>query len=217
MNQTVFPSRRGVLAGVGAGGLVLGLGGCVSLPGVTSDTQLFRLSPKSTFSNATPRFDGQLVIDEPLANQAIDTDQIAVQTAAFRLQYISGARWADRAPRMVQALLLESFENSGKIVAVGRQAIGLRSDFTMLSEVREFQVEQTPSGTEVLVRLNVKLVRQDASKIVASESFESRRAAPALTADGLGDVIIAFDDALGRVLKLCVEWTLTAMVRTAPG
>ena len=58
-------------------------------------------------------------------------------------------------------LLVESFENTGKIVAVGRQAIGLRSDFNLKSELREFQAEYFGGAKipTVRVRINTKLIK----------------------------------------------------------
>ena len=77
---------------------------------------------------------------------------------------------------MLQTLLVESFENTNKIISVGRQSIGLRSDFTLKTELREFQVEQDPESntSTIRVRINAKLVQQPNRVIVGSQSFESR-------------------------------------------
>ena len=53
---------------------------------------------------------------------------------------------------MIQTLLIESFENTGKIIAVGRQSLGLRSDFNLKLEVREFQAEYFPKDAAPRVR-----------------------------------------------------------------
>ena len=111
---------------------------------------------------------------------------------------------------MVQTLMVESFENSGRIVAVGRQTIGLRSDYNLKSELREFQAEyyNDVSAPLIRVRLNAKLVRQPRRNIVASENFEAT--AQAAGAD-IDSIILAFDDALGKVIKRTVEWTLLSV------
>ena len=59
----------------------------------------------------------------------------------MQIEYYARAQWSDRAPQMVQTLMIESFENSQRIIAVGRDVVGLRADFILKSELREFQAE----------------------------------------------------------------------------
>jgi len=189
--------------------LAFALGGC-SLPSLGSGPppDLYVLSPKSTFSDDIPTVAWQLVVEEPSTAKGIDTDRIAIAPQPLEVKYFGGARWADRAPRMVQQLLIQSFENTKKIVSVGRQSIGLRSDFVLKTELREFQAEKTPEGgTVVRVRVNLKLVRPVLGQIIASESFESVKPA---ASENIPDIVQAFDDAVGAVLKRAVAWTLNA-------
>jgi cholesterol transport system auxiliary component len=169
---------------------------------------LYVLSPKSTFPEDLPTVDWQLVVEEPSTAKGIDTDRIAIAPQPLEVKYLAGSRWADRAPRMIQQLLIQSFENSQKIVSVGRQSIGLRSDFLLKIELREFQAEKNAEGgTEVRVRLNLKLVRPAVGMIVASQSFESVKPA---SSERVPDVVEAFDSAVGAVMKRSVAWTLKA-------
>ena len=181
-----------------------------SLPDLGSGPppDLYVLSPKSTFPEDLPAVDWQLVVEEPSTAKGIDTDRIAIAPTSLEVKYLASSRWADRAPRMVQQLLIQSFENTKKIVSVGRQSIGLRSDFVLKVELREFQAEKTSEGgTVVRVRLNLKLVRIALGQIVASQSFESVKPA---NSENVPDIVQAFDDAVGAVLKRAVTWTLTS-------
>ncbi len=181
-----------------------------SLPDLGSGPppDLYVLSPKSTFPEDLPAVDWQLVVEEPSTAKGIDTDRIAIAPTSLEVKYLANSRWADRAPRMVQQLLIQSFENTKKIVSVGRQSIGLRSDFVLKVELREFQAEKTSEGgTVVRVRLNLKLVRIALGQIVASQSFESVKPA---NSENVPDIVQAFDDAVGAVLKRAVGWTLTS-------
>jgi cholesterol transport system auxiliary component len=189
--------------------MALMLGSC-ALPDIGSGPppDLYVLSPKSTFPDDLPTVDWQLVVEEPSTAKGIDTDRIAIAPHPLEVKYLAGSRWADRAPRMIQQLLIQSFENSQKIVSVGRQSIGLRSDFLLKIELREFQAEKTAAGdTQVRVRLNLKLVRQAVGMIVASQSFESVKPA---SGEQVPDIVQAFDDAVGAVMKRAVAWTLKA-------
>ena len=183
----------------GCEGLVPALGG--------PPANLYTLTPKSTFTKELQRVRWQLVVDEPLASGGLNIDRIALRQTPTELKYFARARWTERAPRMVQTLMVESFENSGAIVAVGRKAIGLRSDYNLITELREFQAEYFESDgvPTVRVRLNAKLVKQPRRAIVASRTFESK-----IKSEGkaMWHVIRAFDQALGKVLRHTVEWTI---------
>jgi cholesterol transport system auxiliary component len=175
---------------------------------------LYTLSPKSTFAADLPRVDWQLVVEEPSAAKGIDTDRIAIAPTTLEVKYFPSSRWADRSPRMEQALMIQSFENTKKIVSVGRQSLGLRSDYVLKTELREFQAEKNADGTiSVRVRLNLKLIRPSLGQIVASQSFESLKPA---TSENVGDIVNAFDEAVGAVLKRAVAWTLVEGEKAKP-
>lgn len=191
------------------------LAGCaLDLPGTGEPPRIFVLSPKSTFKEDLPDVDWQLLVDVPVSAAGISSSRIALQQNAMELEYYSRAAWTDAAPKLIQTLLIESFENSGKILAVGRQAIGLRSDFLLNTELREFQAEYfdedgkpmaSGEGPRVRVRLNVKLIKMPQRAIVGSHTIEE-----VIQAKGTDMVTIvqAYDEALGKVLKETVHWTL---------
>lgn len=182
-----------------------GLSGCSLLFG-SDPPQLFDLSPKSTFDENLPKADWQLVVEEPTAPKAIDTDKIAIRPATLVFEYYPGVKWTDRAPAVVQTLMVESFENSGKIVGVGRRAIGLTGDYILTSELREFEaISEADGTTDVLVRIVLKLVRQSSGGIVAATTASEQIKA---ASDKPADVVVAFDTALGKVLKRSVSWVL---------
>ncbi|MFT5181178.1 MAG: cholesterol transport system auxiliary component [Alphaproteobacteria bacterium] len=182
-------------------------GGCAGmLPNTGPPPRLFRLSPKSTFPSDLETVGWQLVIEPPLAPAGLDTTRIALHRAAVELEYYARANWTDLAPAMIQTLVVESFENSGKIVAVGRESLGLRADFVLKLELREFQSEYDDNGIPAAhVRLNAKLVQMPQRTIIGSDSFEAKIGA---SADRIEDIVAAFDDALGKTLKDLVVWVL---------
>ncbi|MBT3928927.1 MAG: hypothetical protein HOM52_11405 [Rhodospirillaceae bacterium] len=190
--------------------LALGISGCSlsgMLAGDSPAPKLFVLSPKSTFANDIPKVTAQLVVEAPIASEGLNTHRIALRHSPLTLDYFAGARWTERVPLLVQTLLVESFENTKKIVSVARQGIDLRADYVLKTELREFQAEYGGGNAapEVWVRLNAKLVRMPARIIVASETFEAR-----LTAGGttMTDIVYAFDETLNKVLKKSVTWTM---------
>ena len=124
------------------------------------------------------------------------------------MQYFPQARWVDRAPLLVQTMLVESFENTGKVDADGRQAIGLSADFTLLTDLREFQATSSDDAKDafsVIVQLNMKIVQEPLGLIVASRSFV--REVPATSGDMIA-VVAAFDEALGKTMGQTVDWAV---------
>ncbi|RBW55353.1 MULTISPECIES: ABC-type transport auxiliary lipoprotein family protein [Ruegeria] len=194
--------------------LALGsLGACTGLGTLrqaSKPNDLYLLTPKSTFSSSLPRVQKQIVVQEPTATAAVNTDQIAIQPTPLQVQYLPRARWVDRAPLIVQALLVESYENSGKVAAVGRSTVGLRADYVIVPDLREFQgfVVSDVEGTKTIrveVRMNIKIIDEFEDKIIASSSF---REVVASASDATPDLVKAFDDALGRTMRDAVEWSV---------
>jgi cholesterol transport system auxiliary component len=185
--------------------LALALAGCAGLL-VGEPPQLYVLSPKSTFEDSLPRVDWQLIVELPVAAAGLNTTRIAISRTPLTMDYYARAHWTDRAPVLVQTLLVESFENTGKIVSVGRESIGLRSDYVLKTELREFEAIEEGASTLAYVRINAKLIKMPERNIIATITVE--RKVP-VEGRGIDSVVAAFDEALGKVMRRVVEWTLT--------
>ena len=195
-----------------AAALALGaLTACQSLvPGATRPPpDYYDLTPKSTYPEDLPDVDAQMSIELPSASAGLTTSRIAVKTHPTRLNYYGGAEWSDIAPRMVQTLLIESFDNTGRIIAISREGSGLRSDYILRVDLREFQAELFDSAEvpNVRVRLSVRLIRMPERILVAGHSDEWSKDAASRE---LPDVVETFDEVLGHVIKRIVTWTIEA-------
>lgn len=208
--MTMSPlSRRLFLRGAALSSTAVGLSACGGISALApAAPQVYELTPKSTFNSDLPKVTWQLLVDRPSANAGIDTERIAISETPTSLDYFAKVAWVDRAPAMVVGLLVESFENTGKIVSVGRQISGLRANYVLQPEIREFRAERWPGEPyRVRVRIGVKLVRFPQRTIIGGESFE--QVVP-VRGEGFAAVVQAWDDALGGVMKQAVEWTLRA-------
>ncbi|MBV8536945.1 MAG: membrane integrity-associated transporter subunit PqiC [Alphaproteobacteria bacterium] len=197
--------RRTFIGSAAAAGL---LTRC-TLPGSGEPPQLYKVTPKTTFDSSLPSVDWQLVVDRPIAAAGLNSQKIALQRSAVTLDYFARANWTDTAPDMIQSLLIGSFESTGKIRAVSRESTQLRPDYALQSELRDFQAEYDAGARPPLVRvrLNVKLIRMPERVIVADTTVE--RTARAEGTD-MANIVLAFDQALGEVMKRVVEWALKA-------
>lgn len=213
-------AMRGAAALAAIGAFAITTACDITLPGTGDPAQLYVLTPKSTYPDNLPKVDWQLLVEETTSPAGLNTQRIAVAYSPIELDYFARSNWTDRAPEMVLRLLVESFENSGKIIAVGRDSVGLRSNILLKTELREFQAEYqrkpgsdqaqgeaTGSGSapRIRVRLAAKLVRMPRRIIVASQTFEMIVQSEK---NSMEAIIGAFDEALGRTLKGIVVWTL---------
>lgn len=204
-------AARSVLCAVAGAVLLLGLAACSALN--PTAPQLYTLTPRASVGPG-PKADWQLLVETPAAAAGIDTPRIALARTPTSLDYFADVSWADRAPNMVQGLVVQTFEDSGRIVSVGRDTVGLRSDYVLKSELRDFQAEYTTPGAaipdRVHVRLSAKLVAMPRRTIEAGETFE---ASVPVRGRSFTDIVAAFDEALGRVTGELVTWSLSQRFR----
>jgi len=193
--------------------LLLVLGGCTSIiPGADrKPPQLYELRPTGSFAAKLPRIRAQLLVETPTASASLRSSRIAIKMQPTKLGYLADSEWTDLATNLVQTLLVESFDNSGRIAGVARQGSGLRTDFLLKSDLREFHAEMYKGApARIRIRIHVRLVRWNDRDIVASRTFE---AAEPLAIGTNEAIVTGFDAALGGVLKQVVEWSLRQMQR----
>lgn len=184
------------------------LGGCELIKAAEEPTDLYTITPKSTFDSDMPAVLWQLSVEVPAASANINTGRIAIAQSPTSSDYYAKTAWTDRAPLMVQTRIVDSFENSHKIVAVTRESIGVRPNYVLQTDLRNFEAMYFYGGTPIAhVRLVAKLVRMPDRQIIAVGTFERCVRA---RADKVPKVVEAFDQALGSVMKRLVAWTLRA-------
>jgi cholesterol transport system auxiliary component len=207
-NAVALPSRRLLLRTLG-GATLLPLAGCGVLSQYTTPLDQYTLSPKTTFQNPPPKVDWQLVVEKPVAAAGIDTARVALSRNPYQVEYFAKAAWTDNAPSMVQTLMIDSFQNSGSIVGVGREAIGLRPDYLLKTDLREFQANYRGDDPipEIHVKMIARMVKLPERRIIASMTVDRRSKAAGTK---FTDVVDAFDDALGGVIKQIVMFSLRA-------
>jgi cholesterol transport system auxiliary component len=187
----------GIIAAIAAAGLLCGCGMAGSSPPATYDLQAPAVDkPKAARS-------AQLMISPPVAVKTIDTDEILVKGANGRVAYYSGVAWGDRLPRLFQARLVESLANSGAFRAVLTNQDRVSGDLSLAVEIRDFQVETSPAGSEAVIDIYAKLVNERSNAVVTSKRFEARQAA-ASKEPGAG--IEALNTAFQQVVRDIAAW-----------
>jgi cholesterol transport system auxiliary component len=189
--------------------LLVAPAGCGSLlPTGGAPPKLYTLTPATDFA-AGPAVRSQLLVDVPGSAAALDTERIALSRSAITIDYYAEAAWTDRAPLMIQSLLVQSFENSGRITAIGRESLALHADYVLRPELRHFEAEYRDAGApSAHVAIAIKLVKMPDRAIVAQRNFDA--VAPA-GANQMPAIVESFDKALHDAMRQIVDWTLTVV------
>ena len=190
----VGPGR--VLALLAAGLLVTG---CTSS---SSPTTFDLTAPSQRVRGAG--LSGQVVVAEPVTTQVLEAERIIVRDASGAVSFLGGGQWADRLPRLVQARLIQTFENGSRLKAVSRPGDRVTADYLLSTELRAFQV--VSPGNEAVVEVSARLVNDRTGRIVRAKVFSARVPVAAIDA---ANAARALDEALSTVLVDIVGWVGT--------
>ncbi len=202
----ILPSRTrpyglktGALRARHAAALVLGLllSGCAAAPVPT-----YNLTAPSAFS-AGGGGSGQLVVVAPTALAVLDTDKIVVEPGGGQVTYLADAQWSDRLPALLQARMIQAFENGSKLKRVARPGDGVNADYQLVTDIRAFGLRITPEGPVAVVELSAKLIGNRSGRILAAQIFKA--GVPASGTSGEA-ATRALDEATDKVLVALVRW-----------
>jgi cholesterol transport system auxiliary component len=145
---------------------------------------------------------GLIEVTVPNALQVLDTEKIVVEPQAGVVTYLSDAQWSDRLPKLLQARMIEAFENSSRIRTVARAGDRVSADAQLVTDIRTFGIQ----GRDAVVELSVKLIGTRGGRINAAKIFTARVPAPST---GGGAAAASINDALNIALIDIVRWTAT--------
>lgn len=171
--------------------------------GPAPDTfDLTALSP----SVSAPARKRQVLVTEPSAVKALNSELIVVRLGGAEIQYLAKAQWADRLPKLVQARLVEALESTGKLSGVGIPGQGLAIDDQIVSDIRAFEIV-TGGSSVARVEISVKLLNDRNGTIRAQKSF----AAEVPAGSGNPSFVKALDRAFGTVTDEIVTWVVATL------
>ena len=134
----------------------------------------------------------------PSAAPGLESEGIAVMRAGRRLDFYTDARWAARAPEMLQALVIDSLRSAGRFAAVESDAEPFAAQYVLSLELQHFEAVYGNAGPPTIrVALVGTLGRSSDRVVIASFTAHSEVQADA---DRMQAVIAAFDQATGQAL-----------------
>jgi cholesterol transport system auxiliary component len=196
-----LPGRRQLLLGSAA---VL-LSGCALL-NRPAPPQLYVLRPQMTPAmGAAVRW--RLSIAAPETAASLDTERIALTRTPISMDYFANAAWTDRLPLMVQRVLLQGFEGTGRIMSVDREILGAANDYLLETEIRDFQAryDMPNAAPDIIIGIDVKLLQMPLRDIVSGTYISQETKASGNTIDS---IVTAFNQATGAAISQIVGWTL---------
>ncbi len=182
------------------GAILAGCGG-----GAKNDT--FDLSVSSAPVTQARSLKGrQLLVAEPTALKALDSENIVVRLSNSEVQYLANSQWSDRLPRMVQSKLVEAFQDTGRLGGVGRPGQGLAIDYQVVTDIRAFEVDTKNNVANI--EISVQLLNDRNGTVRAQDVF---RASARVSGTGNANFVKALDSAFAAASREIVAWTLKAL------
>jgi cholesterol transport system auxiliary component len=138
--------------------------------------------------------DATLIIARPVARPGLESERIAVRLPDRRLDAYAGARWSAPLPRLVEALLLDSFRGAGGWRTVVTEQSVFSGRYLLQTEILDFAADYAAGGGAPLVRVALRGELGLATERRLVASIEGRGEARA-DADRQRDVAGAFETA----------------------
>ena len=147
---------------------------------------------------------GRLSIPEPTAIAMLETQRMLFSPAT-EVPAFAEFLWADTIPKLLQARLIDSFENYDIAHAPLHATDVGQADFQLLIDIRRFGVTME-SGPQAQIALSARLVDKD-GKVIASRLFEESDKFEQVEPQA---AVTAFNSAFGRVAGDLIGWAVRA-------
>ena len=144
---------------------------------------------------------GQFSVAEPTAVLMFDTQKILVRPGGSEGPTFANAKWSDNIPKLLQARIIQSFENANLLRSVARPIDGLTASHQIIIDIRSFQLS-VAAAPVAEVEFSAKVLG-DNGKIIDAKIF--RATVPAAAADAPA-AAAALDNAFGKTAAELVVW-----------
>jgi phospholipid/cholesterol/gamma-HCH transport system substrate-binding protein len=167
---------------------------------------IYDLTPATAFPQIAKTIKGQLVVPDPSAIILFDSQKILIRNGDGTYASVNNAQWADNLPKLVQARIVQSFENARQLNAVSRPLDQLNPDYRLELAIRGFQIMQAPSPNAV-VDVSARLV-SDKGAVANARIFTASVPAKSIEAP---DAVAALNQAFSQVEADIVTWAVGAI------
>ena len=184
-------------------GLIGGLEKMAGVGGTKETPRVYDLSAPTKFPEFNKTFEQQMVVTDVNAILAFDTQKILVRSQDGAISDVENARWADNLPKLMQARIVQSFENAHLLKSVTRPIDDLEPGSKLQLGIRNFQISLEPQPTAV-VEFTARLL-DDKGQVTNAKVFNV--SVPAKDTKG-PDAVAALQDAFSKAATELVVWTV---------
>lgn len=142
--------------------------------------------------------DRTLAVSRPEADRTRNSTRILVRRGRALMPW-KGAAWIDRAPDLLQDLLVEFLD--GRVATVGRSG-NLPAEFRLELAMRRFEMAERSGGLEAEVVVVVRLF-DAVGRLLAVNTLEGREQASGKSLDAS---LTAMETAMGEVFTDLADW-----------
>jgi phospholipid/cholesterol/gamma-HCH transport system substrate-binding protein len=153
-----------------------------------------------------------LVVPEPTTLMGFNTDKILLQPSKGESVPVANARWGDNLPILMQARVIQSFENAGYAKSVSRTRDGAAGDYQLILDIRRFGISTSAQPPSAEIDFIAKLVDKD-GKIINASTFQG--SAP-VKGEGPQAYVNAVDEAFVKLAQDLIGWVTTALAEVPP-
>ncbi len=182
------------------------IGGLEKLTGSGGDQQtpkVYDLAAATDFAAVDKTIGAQMVVPDPTALLLFDTQKILIRTNDGTYSNVKEGQWADNLPKLMQARILQSFENANQLKEVSRPIDMMEPAYRLELGIRNFQLVPEPTPTAV-VEFTARLL-DDQGKVADARIFSVSEQAKAIDAP---DAVAALNAAFSKAAHELVEWTV---------
>jgi phospholipid/cholesterol/gamma-HCH transport system substrate-binding protein len=150
------------------------------------------------------------VVPDPTSILLFDTQKILIRTTDGTYSNVKDGQWADNLPKLMQARIVQSFENAGQLKEVSRPIDIMQAAYRLELGIRSFQMVPEPTPTAV-VEFTARLL-DDRGQVADARIFHISRPAISFQAH---DAVAALNTAFSKAARDLVVWTVEQITADA--
>jgi cholesterol transport system auxiliary component len=144
-----------------------------------------------------------LKIMKPQIAPGLDTERVALRRNDNQLDYYADVRWAGDASTMIQSLLVENFESTKRLKSVSNDLVTLRHDYTLLTDIRDFQVNyKNHNKAQARIRMTITVVKAQSDDIMRTFHYDRTEQ---VANEDMNSIAKAFDTAQQSIMQQLVS------------
>ena len=148
-------------------------------------------------------------VGHPVPDPGLESTRIILVQPDHRMSFFTGARWPGPVSDLLEALAVQALRASGQYASVEDSVSPFPSDFLLQTTVRRFEADyETGAVPDVYVVLDCIVGRREGRDVVATFVVSGKASA---SANRLGEVVAAFQQATAQALQALNEQTLAAV------